>query len=240
MRIVDHLVARQGVPPRSGHGYDYVLAGDGVWVQTENAHMRLRVPAASCHVRGLPEVGGMCELTHGRIPHDIWEEAVRLLEVPGQRRQEHPQRAYNSDEEAGVRRERSSYTGPIEAMVAVVWSGATYEVVCPSQDASVSHVTYEKSPGTVLELHSHHRMRAYFSQVDDADEQGLGLYGVVGKLHTDRPEVVLRAGAYGHFLTLPWEAVFEGDRGRFRDAVFGPPMVPGEPSPRVRTRRMSR
>ncbi len=68
MKIVDHLVAREGVPARSGYGYDYVLAGDGVWVQTENAHLRLRVPAAACHVRGLPEVGGMCELAHGRIP----------------------------------------------------------------------------------------------------------------------------------------------------------------------------
>jgi hypothetical protein len=60
-------------------------------------------------------------------------------------------------------------------------------------------------------------MGAYFSRTDDADEQGLGLYAVVGRLDTDRPEVVLRAGCYGHFLPLPWEAVFEGERLPFRD-----------------------
>jgi hypothetical protein len=227
VRIVDHLIARKDVPAHSGLGYDYVLAGDGVYVQTENAHLHLRIPVAPCRVRGLPEVGNACEIEHGRIPQPVWEEAVLLLHVRGSQSQEHPRSRYNRDEgaEAGAEmlHERSGHTDPIEAMVAIVWNGDAYEVVSPSQDASASHVTYEKTPETVLELHSHHRMRAYFSPVDDIDEQGLGLYAVVGRLHTDRPEVVLRAGAYGHFLALRWEDVFEGDKGEFRDALFDPP-----------------
>ena len=57
---------------------------------------------------------------------------------------------------------------------------------------------------------------ACFSPRDDADEQRLGLYGVLGRLDAPRPEVRLRAGAYGYFLPLPWEAVFAGDRRRPR------------------------
>ncbi len=148
---------------------------------------------------------------------------MRLLQVRSQHHRDPLQRGCDSDEDVEVSRERSSGTDLLEAMVAVVWSGTAYEVACPPQDASASHVTYEKSPGTVLELHSHHRMPAYFSTIDDADEQGLELYGVVGRLHTDRPEVVLRAGAYGHFLALRWADVFEGDKGEFRDALFDPP-----------------
>ena len=62
----------------------------------------------------------------------------------------------------------------------------------------------------MLELHSHHRYPARFSATDDADEQRLCLYGVVGRLNDARPHVALRAGAYGHFLPVPWETVFAG------------------------------
>jgi hypothetical protein len=75
----------------------------------------------------------------------------------------------------------------------------------------------------VLELHSHHALPAYFSRVDDADEQGLRLYGVVGRLDRTRPEVALRVGAYGHRLPVSWDAVFAGDRGGVRDAQFDSP-----------------
>lgn len=221
MKIVDHLVAREGIPARSGLGYDYVLAGDGVYVQTENTLLRLRIPVAPCGVRGLPVVGSACELEHGRIPQPVWEEALLLLHGRDEQSQESLECRYDGDE-AEALHERSNYTDAIEAMVAIVWSADAYVVVSPFQDASASHVTYEKTPGTLLELHSHHRMPAYFSLVDDADEQGLGLYGVVGRLHTDRPEVVLRAGAYGHFLALRWEDIFEGSKAVFRDALFDP------------------
>lgn len=58
------------------------------------------------------------------------------------------------------------------------------------------------------------------SRTDDADEQGLRLYGVVGHLDAERPEVALRIGAYGHFLPVPWEMVFQGERDPFRDVQF--------------------
>lgn len=48
---------------------------------------------------------------------------------------------------------------------------------------------------------------------DDADEQGFGLFGVLGRLNQGRPEVSLRVGIYGYFFPLPWGAVFDGDGG---------------------------
>jgi hypothetical protein len=42
-------------------------------------------------------------------------------------------------------------------------------------------------------------------------------YAVVGRLDAEWPEVALRVGACGYFLPLPWESVFEGERGPFRD-----------------------
>jgi hypothetical protein len=60
-------------------------------------------------------------------------------------------------------------------------------------------------------------MPAFFSATDDADEQALAVYGVVGRLDRPVAEVILRAGAYGHTLPIPWSAVFAGDAGLIRD-----------------------
>ncbi len=59
-------MAREGVPERRGTLFDYVLAGDGVWLQTENERLRARVPVAMGRVRGLEPLGGVLELEHGK------------------------------------------------------------------------------------------------------------------------------------------------------------------------------
>jgi PRTRC genetic system protein A len=196
--FVDHLVARLGVPARSGLAYDYVLSGDGVYVAAENEHLDVRVPVARCLVRGLPAVHGRCALAHGRLPVTIWNDLVRTA--------------------------RTWAMAGHETLLAVVheppWG---YRVLRPPQVVGRERVIYRPTSATVLELHSHHAYPAYFSRVDDADEQGLRVYGVVGRLEGPRPEVALRVGAYGYHLPLPWEAVFEGDRGPFRDVHFDPP-----------------
>ena len=196
--LVDYLVARRGVPRRSGLAYDYVLSGDGVYVAAEHAHLDARVPVARCLVRGLPPVHSACTLKHGRIPAALWHDLVRTARIWAA---------------AGH-----------ETLLAVVheppWG---YRVLRPPQVVGSERVIYRPTPATVLELHSHHRYPAYFSPVDDADEQALRLYGVLGRLDRERHEVALRVGAYGYFLPLPWEAVFEGERGDARDAQFDPP-----------------
>jgi hypothetical protein len=104
--------------------------------------------------------------------------------------------------------------------------GAGYRLVRPAQLGRADRVVYRRQPDTLLEVHSHGPLPACFSPRDDADEQRLGLYGVVGRLGSRRPEVRLRASAYGYFLPLPWEAVFAGsaaDRWPFRDTNTEPP-----------------
>src|SRR5256885_8021306 len=44
-------------------------------------------------------------------------------------------------------------------------------------------------PDAVVEVHSHHAMRAYFSNTDDRDETTRRVYGVLGRLDTPTPEV---------------------------------------------------
>ena len=66
----------------------------------------------------------------------------------------------------------------------------------------------------VAEVHSHNTMRADFSSIDDADELGTMLYGVVGKLLRCQTSVFFdvrtRAGMAGKFIPLDPKVFIEG------------------------------
>lgn len=195
MALVEYLIARDGPPPRRGLAYDYLLAGDGLYVATEGPHLAARVPVARATVRGLPSLHPCFALRRGRLPQGLWGQIVAV---------------------AGARPER-------ELLLAVSAEPSGYQLLRPPQVAGRLRVVYRPLADVLLEIHSHGAYPACFSRTDDADEQGFGLYGVIGRLGTERPEVALRVGVYGYFLPVPWEAVFEGDRGPFRDLHFDPP-----------------
>ena len=195
--MVEYLVARDGVPTRQGLAFDYLLAGDGIYLVADNDDLEIRVPIAGCSVRGLPPVYPACNLKHGRLPQWIWDAIVWAAHV-------------------GYMRGR-------EVLLAVTFDPSIgYRLTVPPQVAGPETVVYRPSAAAVLEVHSHQTHPAIFSATDDRDEQGLRLYGVIGRLGAERPEVSLRVGAYGHFLPVPWETAFDGDRGLFRDVHCEP------------------
>jgi PRTRC genetic system protein A len=197
MTLVEYLIARDGVPPRRGLAYDYVLAGDGLYLAAQNRFLDVRVPVAAATVRGLPPVYPSVTLRTGRLPHPLWQQIVAA--------------AYTM-----------SARGREVLLVVTYDAAAGFRLVLPPQAVGPVQVVYQPLDNVVLEIHSHHRHPARFSATDDADEQRLCLYGVLGRLDRVRPEVALRVGAYGHFLPVPWETVFTGDRSGFRDAHFQP------------------
>jgi PRTRC genetic system protein A len=197
--LVEYLVARDGAPHRKGLAFDYLLAGDGVYLVADNEHLAVRVPIANCEIRGLPLVYPSCNLKHGRIPGWIWDAIVWAAHV--------------------------GYMSGHEVLLTVRFDPSVgYRLTVPHQVAGPAHVVYRPTADAILEIHSHGPHAAAFSPTDDADEQGLRLYGVVGRLGTERPEVALRVGAYGHFLAVPWETAFQGDLGAFQDTAFALPL----------------
>ena len=190
--IVDYLVARDGLPPASGLAYDYVLAGNGLYLRCENEHLEVCIAIASVEVRGLVEIVPFVRLKHGSLPSSLWERFVRLARAFAEHHAE---------------------------VLAVVTYTPTfgYELRVPPQEVSVSRIVYKSLPRTVLELHSHHGLSAYFSTTDDADEVGLRLYGVVGRLDREVAEVRLRIGAYGYFQPVAFADVFAGEPIAFVD-----------------------
>ena len=173
---------RTGLTGAHGIGHDYVLGSGGLYVQSESAQLTARVLVAPCEVRGLAPVAEKVELTHGPIPANLFETGLRW---------------FRDDPET-------------ERFFAVRWDGSSYRPVVPPQIGTATSLAYAPPTGVVAEFHSHGHSRAFFSATDDRDEQGFRIYGVAGRLDSDRPELNLRVGVYGHFAPLRWSQVFSG------------------------------
>ena len=164
--------------------YDYILAGNGVFIRAENSLIKATVAVSEATIRGLQPLQDSVELRHGRIPQYIYNLALSTLMI-------NPYR---------------------EQLVAVVWDGS-YRLKLPTQENGECWIKYQTLPDTVLEFHSHGLMSAFFSMTDNRDEQGLGLYAVAGKLDRLIPDVNVRVGIYGYFAPLKFSEVFDVHAG---------------------------
>lgn len=200
MNPVGYLIRRQdGLYGARGSHYSYITAGNGVWVEAEGPLLAARIPVAPGVIRGLTPDSLKIVLRHGRIPNFIWQKAINQLTA----------------------------SISTELFVAITCIDGQYGVVRPEQDRSSSHVKYQLVEGTILDMHSHHQMPAFFSGTDNADETGFQLYCVLGGIGVDdrSPQVHLRAGIYGHHWSIPWDSIFEGKSDSFLDLGL---VLPGD------------
>ena len=169
-----------GLQGDPGVFYNYILAANGLFVRARNDHLAATVCIAPQEVRGLAPLEEDVRLLHGKIPMYFLNLALSVLCIKPD----------------------------IEQYLAVTWQGS-YSLSIPTQSQTAVSVTYETLPGTVLDIHSHvGGVPAHFSGIDDHDEQGLGLFAVVGGLRDLCPTVELRLGVYGYFMPLEKEDIF--------------------------------
>lgn len=105
-----------------------------------------------------------------------------------------------------------------EAVVYIVMNKAdkSYELHCPVQQASETLVTaefpiYGEDKLIVAKIHSHHRYPAEFSRVDNANDQAMCVYGIIGKLHQVPIDLRFRAGYNGVHYYVPVIQLFDLD-----------------------------
>lgn len=176
-----HMILRDDGPHGTqGTGYDYIMARDGVYIQARNETLTARFRLAKADIRGLDEIERKIELTHGRIPRHLFELGLSwMLTTPGE-----------------------------EKFFAIRHEDGHYRLNTPEQEGRASSLQYTPPRNAVVEFHSHGRLEAFFSETDDRDEQGFRIYGVVGRLDKERPQLRMRVGIYGHFGPVRWDEVF--------------------------------
>lgn len=103
----------------------------------------------------------------------------------------------------------------MELLFHLLWVEGQWQLIVPEQvQESTScrplHTDRDSSTNrAAIEIHSHGRMAAFFSTVDDQDESsGFRLYGVLGKVRSVHPEIMLRVGLFGHCWHVPLTQVF--------------------------------
>ena len=180
MKLVGYLInTERGLEGNPGLFYNYILARNGLFVRAESPLIGATICIARAEIRGLSHLREEVELKKGKIPRRLFELALSALSAEQHR----------------------------EKYLAVTWEGE-YRLRVPRQVGDAGGVQYEVLPNTVLDIHSHGTMSAFFSSTDDRDEQGLKLYMVVGGLNRLVPEVKLRAGVYGYFAPVRLEEIF--------------------------------
>ena len=181
MKLAGYLLnKRAGIEGETGLFYDYILAENGLFVRAQNPLIKAIVCISPAEIKGLLPLEEQVELTHGKIPRRLYDLSISVLMAGSDR----------------------------EQYLAIIWEN-DYCLRMPAQERNGASVKYESLPSSVMDIHSHGRMEAFFSSTDDSDEKGLRLYMVVGRLDTLLPAVELRIGVYGYFASLPVAEVFD-------------------------------
>lgn len=189
-RIKDYLQSTDKTP------LNVIASKDGQIYEVRD-HLVGRFVTRVSHIKELDEVKGGFQFNLPKIPSSLLEMTLSFF------------KHFCTDHEQN------------EVMVVIYWDRhlEIYVITCPKQEVSKGHIEAEFDEQflfseryvPVLHIHSHNNMRAYFSLTDNENE-GRGmmcLYGVVGQLDQDIPELKFRAGSRGDYISLPIELIFE-------------------------------
>lgn len=181
--LVDYLIAGgRGQAGVEASLYEYVMAGNGLFMQAQKPDLFVRFLIAEAKVRGLPALIEMFEWKYRPVPVEITERILIRAQI-------------EADE-------------GLEILFHLIWEEDRWSLVVPEQEQTgATCKPLESGPDSsharaLIEVHSHHSMRARFSPVDDRDEQGFRIYGVIGRVMTE-PEIRMRVGCYGYFWEIP-------------------------------------
>lgn len=189
--FVNHIFATgQGLLPPGPYMYEYVVAGNGIFVRARRADLEAMIPVSrSILVKGLEPVTPYVRL-QSKVPAALVRKAL-LWSVEAL---------------------------PKEVLFWFAFDAAnnTWTICKPKQyqtRTSVKPMDPYDAFGSqaLIDLHSHNTMSPFFSSQDNRDETGFRIYAVIGSIdiHCDIPPAIqVRVGIYGHFWTIPAAQVF--------------------------------
>jgi PRTRC genetic system protein A len=174
-----------------GKLYEYVFGGNGVFIRARREGLDACARVAECEIRGLSPVEPFVEFTLPKVPASLTALMLR------------------KSREACVTK-----GSPVERLFYLRPEGGSWGMTAPPQVATSSSVRPEDDAGdsysrSLVELHSHHQMDAFFSGRDDADETGFKIYAVLGRIFSESAELRVRVGVFGHFVEVPASEIFE-------------------------------
>lgn len=205
-KLLNHTIAFDGQPlPPLDTGIDWVLAANGLFKRAANPALTACIQVRSWNFL----IPGLARL----LPSIAWKHCPQRL--PSQWLDMLLQEARRACEQ------KSGITIPQEKQWFVIWREGKVRLIAPhAQVASPVRVEYAMPADPILlDIHSHHTMRAYFSTTDNRDDDGLSISMVIGRIF-DRPEAIARVNVYGHHQFIPLSLIFNNtNTSTFKEAL---------------------
>lgn len=189
-----HVVRDAGQIPAiaEGHLYNYLLAGNGLFLQAERHELTVLMRIAPAQVRGLPLLRSRLRVRFPRVPVDLVREMVRVA--------------------ADAARDRS---GGLEVLLYLTFRERRWQLTRPPQEQTLSSVQLapDADRAAVLEalidVHSHPFPLRAFSGTDHESDRGAFRFAVLIADPAGVPSLHARLCVYGAFLEVPPSLLFE-------------------------------
>ena len=192
MNLINYRLQKQvGTLAYGGGMFDYVFAGNGTFVRGKRDGLDVQIKLADADVRGLSPAEEFFKFDFPKVPSNLVAEML-----------------------SQARHAKNDGGETTEILFYLVWDSAgEWQLITPEQYQNTTlcgpkNTTDPDYQRAVIEVHSHHSMKAFFSGQDDKDEMGFKLYAVWGEIFTN-PRILVRCGLYGYFTSIPAGMVFD-------------------------------
>lgn len=195
--FIDYKLARSSGPgPITAIKYEYVLAGNGLFIRARRREFSVCLPLHAIAIEGLKPISAYIAWHGAPVRREIWQAILENA---------------RAGSDSGRFKEdvfiiyRDQLGSPWQ------WKNVSRERSAVSTTADDSLVEYAHA---CIELHTHPPGAYHFSGQDDRDESGkFRLFAILIDIHTPHPKIRFRCGVYEYFVEIPAGFVAEMPAG---------------------------
>lgn len=191
-KFIGHQIINNEPKKISAVLYEYLMAGNGIFVRAERDEFKVVLPVSSLNIKGLPDETYGIHWKKPQIPKILWKEILENA---------------RDDSDCGNFK---------EDVFVIYWSDE--EILWKwrrigrkrTSVATIADDTLEEYKHACIELHTHPAGAIHFSRADDGDETGkFRIFGILIDIYSETPKIRFRCGVYEHLVQIPAE--FIGD-----------------------------
>lgn len=190
-KFVEHKIAASSDEPLTAKLYEYLMAGNGLFVRARRQEFTATIPICRVSIKGLPEIEAGIVWHKPKLPRCLFQEILDNARANSDARN------FKEDFYAVFWSERLNNWD---------WAAISRERSLASTIADDERAEYAAA---CLELHTHPPGAIHFSRADDRDESGkFRLFGILIDVHASA-KIRLRYGVYDYFEQLMADEVGE-------------------------------
>lgn len=194
-KLVGHRIAESENDPINAALFEYLLAGNGLFVRAKRTEFAVSLPLTVQRISGLPKASIGISWTRPRIAASLWQEVLS-----------HAQNEHTS-------------TSFKEEVYLIYWDNLREAWQWRASGrkntwaSTVADDTLPEYADCCFELHTHPPGALNFSRADDRDELGkFRIFAILIDVH-DKPKIRFRCGVYHHLVPIPAAWVGEMPEG---------------------------